>query len=383
MSYRALAVLLLLAAPAACKKANSAGGGGPGGGGFAMPVEVAAAIRDTVVDAIAATGQIDAIQSIELRPEVSGRITDILVREGQEVADGTPLFKVDDAELRAQVAQADAERQLARQALERTKQLIAQNASSTSDLEQAEAKWRGADANYDLLKTRLDRTVVRAPFGGVVGRRLVSIGTYVSSQTPLITLQSLNPQHASFDVPERYADRLRRGQLVSFQVAALPGKNFSGEVVFVDPVVALPGRTILIKARVPNNEHQLQAGMFIEARLATNIRPNAVVVPEDALLPMQGATFVWVVKDGKANQRQVTVGVRTAGWAEVQSGVEAGDQVVVGGLERLFPNAPVMARVVERHRGGPAGQESTAATNRPAQGGAAPPASPAKDSTKH
>src|SRR5437667_10527547 len=295
MSYRALAVLLLLSAPAACKKANSAAGGGPGGGGFAMPVEVAAAIRDTVVDAIAATGQIEAIQSIELRPEVSGRITDIMVREGQEVADGTPLFKVDDAELKAQVAQAEAERQLARQALERTKQLITQNASSTSDLEQSEAKSRGADANYDLLKTRLDRTVVRAPFGGVAGRRLVSIGTYVSPQTPLITLQSVNPQFASFDVPERYADRLRRGQLVRFQVAALPGKNFSGEVVFVDPVVALPGRTILIKARVPNSEHQLQAGMFIEARLATNIRPNAVVVPDETVIRIQGATFYAVV----------------------------------------------------------------------------------------
>src|SRR5260370_8617486 len=235
MSHRALAVLLLLAAPAACKKANSAagGGGGPGGpGGFAMPVEVAAAIRDTVVDAIAATGQIEAIQSIELRPEVSGRITDILVREGQEVADSAPLFKVDDAELKAQVAQAAAERQLARQALERTKQLIAQNASSTSDLEQSEAKSRGADANYDLLKTRLDRTVVRAPFGGVVGRRLVSIGTYVSSQTPLITLQSLNPQPASFDVPERYAARLRRGQRVSFQVPPLPGQHLSRDVQF-------------------------------------------------------------------------------------------------------------------------------------------------------
>jgi membrane fusion protein (multidrug efflux system) len=379
MSYRALAVLLLLAAPAACKKANSAAGGPGGPGGFAMPVEVSPAIRDTVVDAIAATGQIEAIQSIELRPEVSGRITDILVREGQEVDAGTPLFKVDDAELKAQVAQADAERQLARQALERTKQLIAQKASSASDLEQAEARSRGADANYDLLKTRLDRTEVRAPFAGVAGRRLVSIGTYVSSQTPLITLQSVNPQFASFDVPERYADRLRRGQLVSFQVAALPGKNFSGEVVFVDPVVSLPGRTILIKARVPNSEHRLQAGMFIEARLATDIRPNAVVVPEDALLPMQGATFIWVVKDGKADRRQVSIGVRTAGWAEIQGGVDAGDQVVVGGGERLFPTAPVMARVVERRRGAPTGQESTAATNRPAGSGTAPAA---KDTTK-
>src|SRR5436190_11380233 len=369
MSHRALAVLLLLAAPAACKKANSAAGGGPGGSGFAMPVEVAAPIRDTVVDAIAATGQIEAVQSTELRPEVQGRITAILVREGQAVVDGTPLFKVDDAELKAQVAQADAERQLARQALERTKQLIAQNASSTSDLEQSEAKSRGADANYDLLKTRLDRTVVRAPFAGRAGRRLVSIGTYVSPQTSLITLQSVNPQHASFDVPERYADRLRRGQLVSFQVAAIPGKNFSGEVVFVDPVVELPGRTILIKARVPNPEHQLQAGMFLEARLATEIRPNAVVVPEDALLPMQGATFVWAVKDAKASQRQVTVGVRTAGWAEVQSGVEAGDQVVVGGAERLFPGANLMPQVVERHRGAATGQESSSATTRPAGGG--------------
>ena len=360
MSVRYLAVLIVLAA--ACNKAKSAAPGGGGGGPPPMPVEVSVAIRDTVVDAIAATGQIEAVQSIDLRPEVQGRITDILVREGQEVAAGTALFKVDDAELKAQAAQAEADRQLARQALERTKSLIAQNASSSADLEQAEAKSRGADANYDLLKTRLDRTIVRAPFAGVVGRRLVSLGTFVSNQTPLISLQSVNPQHAAFQVPERYADQLRRGQLVSFQVAALPGRNFSGEVVFVDPVVELPGRTILIKARVPNPQRELAPGMFIEARLATAIRPNAVVVPEDAVLPLQGSTYVWVVKDSKADRRQVTLGVRTAGWAEIQGGgVAAGDQVVVGGLERLFPGATVMAQVVERRRGAPSGAESTAA----------------------
>src|SRR6059036_1759167 len=374
MSPRSLAVLVVLVA--ACNKAKSAApGGGAGGGMPPSPVEVAVAIRDTVVDAIQATGQIEAVQSTELRPEVQGRITEILVREGQAVVDGTPLFKVDDAELKAQVAQAEAERQLARQALERTKQLMAQHASSTSDLEQAQARSQGADANYDLLKTRLDRTVVRAPFAGVVGRRLVSIGTFVSNQTPLTSLQSVNPQHASFQVPERYADQLRRGQLVSFQVAALPGRNFSGEVVFVDPVVELPARTILIKARVPNTEYQLQAGMFIEARLATDIRPNALVVPEDAILPVQGSTYVWVVKDGKADRRQVTIGVRTAGWAEIEGGgVQAGDQVVVGGLERLFPGAPVMPQVVERHRGAPTAESTS---TRSAGGGGA------GDSAKH
>ncbi|MGH7606142.1 MAG: efflux RND transporter periplasmic adaptor subunit [Gemmatimonadales bacterium] len=364
---RAVAILALLAA---CKQANS---GSPDGGGGPppMPVEVALALKDTVVDAIQATGQIEAVQAIELRPEVEGRIVEILVREGQEVAKGMPLFKVDDAELKAQVAQAEADRQLARQALERTRQLIAENASSAADLESAEATARSAEAAYDLLQTRLERTLVRAPFAGVTGRRLVSIGTYVNAQTPLISLQSVDPQYAVFQVPERHAEQLRRGQLVTFQVAALPGRNFSGEVVFVNPVVELPSRTILIKARVPNRQRQLSAGMFIEARLATDIRPNAVVVPEDAVLALQGGTYVWVVKDGKADRRQVTLGVRTAGWAEVEGGVEPGDQVVVGGIERLFPGATVMAQVVERRRGG--------AVPAPEQGGQAGQGVPGAD----
>ena len=366
MSYRSIVLLVLLTA--ACNKAKSAapGGGGAGGGMPPMPVEVAAAVRDTVVDAIQATGQIEAVQSTELRPEVTGRITAILVREGQSVAAGTPLFKVDDAELKAQVDQAAAERDVARQALERTKQLITQNAASQADLENADANARSKAASYQLLSTRLERTVVRAPFGGSLGRRLVSVGDYVTPQTPLISLQSVNPQQAAFQVPERYAERLRLGQLVSFQVAALPGRNFSGEVVFVDPVVELPGRTILIKARVPNPERRLQAGMFIEARLATDVRPTAVVVPEDALLPLGGATFVWVVKDGAADRREVSLGVRTAGWAEIiGGGVEAGDQVVVGGAERLFPGAKVMAQLVERRRGVQTAESAAAKTPTP------------------
>ena len=355
MTRPSILALLLLAA---CK----AKAAGPGGGGMPpMPVEVSVAQRDTVVDAIAATGQIEAIQAIDLRPEVEGRIVDILVREGQEVETGTPLFKVDDAELKAQAARAEADRDLARQALQRTKQLIAQNASSAADLEKAEATARGADAQFELLQVRLERSVVRAPFTGVVGRRYVSLGDYVNTASKLTALHTVSPQYAVLNVPERYADQLKRGQLVSFQVAALPGRNFSGEVIFVDPMVELPARTILIKAIVPNPRRELASGMFIEARLATSIRPNAIVVPEDAILPMQGATYVWVVKDGKADRRQVTLGVRTAGWAEiVGGGVEAGDQVVVGGLERLFPGATVMPQVVERRRTPAATAEASA-----------------------
>lgn len=313
-----------------------------------MPVEVVVARSDTVVDAILATGQIEAVQSVELRPDIEGRIDAILVREGSLVSRGQALIKVDDAELKAEVARAEAERDLARQSLTRTRELLSQRASSQSELERAEATSRSTEAQYQLLKVRLDRTTVRAPFSGVAGRRLVSLGDYVTTSDNLMTVQTVSPQRAVFQVPERYADQLEVGQRVTFRVAALPGREFSGRVDFVDPVVQLPGRTILVKARVPNPAHLLQPGMFIEARLVTAVRPQAVVVPEDAVVPAEGSSFVWVVAAGKADRRKVNLGVRTPGFVEVTDGVKAGEQVVTGGLAMLAPGAPVMPRVVER-----------------------------------
>jgi membrane fusion protein, multidrug efflux system len=350
---RTWSVVAVAAALAACSKAESAGqpggkGGAQGGGPPAMPVEVAVARTDTVVDAILATGQIEAVQSIELRPDVEGRIAQILVREGASVSQGTPLFKVDDAELRAQVAQAEADRDLARQSLARTRDLLAQKASSQSELERAEATARSNEARLDLLKVRLQRTLVRAPFAGVVGQRTVSLGDYVTTDTRLLSLQTVSPQRVTFQVPERYADQLKVGQQVTFRVAALRGKEFTGRVDFVDPVVQLPGRTITVKAMTANPRRELQPGMFIEARLATAVRPSAVVIPEDAIIALQGATFVWVVVEGKATRRQVDLGVRTPGFVEARSGVEPKEQVVVGGQERLGEGAPVMPKVVER-----------------------------------
>ena len=357
--------VLMIAMMAGCNKAESAGeagGGGPGGGGPpAMPVEAATARADTVVDAILATGQIEAVQSIELRPDVEGRLVRILVREGSPVAQGAALFKIDDAELKAQVAQIEAERDLARQSLTRTRELLQQKASSQAELERAEATMRSNEAQLERLKTRLDRTLVRAPFAGVMGQRFVSLGDYVTTETRLAALQTVSPQRASFQVPERYAEQLKPGQSVTFRVAALPGREFTGKVDFVDPIVQLPGRTIMVKARVPNPKRELQAGMFIEARLATAVRPDAVVIPEDAILPLQGSNFVWVITDGKAARRQVELGVRTPGFVEVKSGVERAEQVVVGGQERLGEGAPVQATLVDRRPLG--GREETAAVD--------------------
>jgi membrane fusion protein (multidrug efflux system) len=269
------------------------------------------------------------------------------------VGKGTGLFRIDDAELKAQLARAQADWDLANQALKRTRDLLAQNASSAADLEQAEATERSTRAQVDLLKVRQDRTTVRAPFGGIVGQRFVSLGDYVTTSSRLVSLQTVDPQRVSFPVPERYAQRLRPGQRVQFRVAALPGEEFTGVVDFVDPVVQLPARTILVKAQVPNGRRRLQPGMFIEARLATEVRPEAVIVPEEAVLPIQGATFVWVVAEGKAARRQVGLGVRIPGFVEIRSGVDKGDQVVVGGLERLQEGMPVNATLVDRRTTAP------------------------------
>jgi membrane fusion protein (multidrug efflux system) len=354
-----LRIAVVVALAAGCNQAESADKGKQGAAGDApppMPVEVAVAASDTVVDAINASGQIEAVQAIELRPDIEGRITGIMVREGAAVARGTPLFKVDDAELRAEVARAEAERDLARQALSRTRELQTQRASSQADLERAEATSRSTEAQLQLLSVRLQRTTVRAPFAGVVGQRFVSLGDYVTTDTRLVSLQTVDPQRAAFQVPERYAEALAVGQRVVFRVAALPGREFTGVVDFVDPVVQLPGRTITVKAQVPNRKRELQAGMFIEARLATAMRPTAVVIPEDAVLPLQGQSVVWVAKDGKAARRRVELGVRSPGFVEARSGVESGEQVVVAGQERLSEGAPVAPKVVERRP--PAGAES-------------------------
>ncbi len=350
MSVMRILAVGLLGGLVACNGAKA--GEDAGAGGFALPVEVAVARQDTVVDAIQATGQIEAIQATDLQPEIEGRVVAIPMTEGGEVAKGAPLFRIDDQELKAEVARAEADRDLKEQALVRTRQLLAQNAAAISDLERADAEARSAQASLDLLKLRLSRTTVRAPFAGIAGQRLVSLGDYVTTSTKLVTVRTIDPMRVAFTVPERYAGVVRKGQRASFQVAAVPGEEFTGKVDFVSPGVQLPARTLLIKALVPNGRRKLQAGMFIEARLATAVRPRAIVVPEESVLALQGQYFVFVILDGKAARRAVTLGVRSPGEVEVNSGVDAGEQVVVGGLEMLQDGAPVKATVVERKPAG-------------------------------
>jgi membrane fusion protein (multidrug efflux system) len=306
-----------------------------------MPVDVDTARLDAVIEAVRATGRIEAVQAVDLRSDEEGRIIELLFAEGQFVAKGRPLVRIDDAMPRAQAERAKADRDLAVQQLARVRRLREQNASTPADLERAEAAARSAEAALGILDLQIERSIVRAPFSGVVGQRFVSAGDYVTSATRLLTLQTVDPQRAVIEVPERHAVRLRRGQIVEFTVAAEPGRIFRAQVDFIDPVVQEANRTIVVKGRARNADGVLKPGMFIEARLATATRADAVVVPEDAIQPLRTTNVVWAVADGKASRRVVQLGTRSQGFVEVLSGVAPGELVVVGGLERMAEGMPL------------------------------------------
>jgi membrane fusion protein (multidrug efflux system) len=334
--------------PGANAKGVAAGGkaGGAAAGGAPamppMPVDIDTARVQYIVDAVRATGHIEALQAVDLRPDEQGRVTSLLFHEGQLVARGAPLIKIDDDLLRAQAERADADRDLARQQLERVRRLREQNAAAPADLERVEAAARSANANLSVLQLQIARSTVRAPFSGVVGQRFVSVGDYVTTSTRLLTLQTVDPQRAVIEVPERHAVSLKLGQTVEFTVAADPTKKFAARVDFIDPVVEPTNRTITVKGLAPNPGRVLKPGMFIEARLATASRPNAVVIAEDAVQPLRTANVVWVVENGKASRRVVQLGARSEGVVEVLSGVKPGELVVVGGLERMGEGMTLM-----------------------------------------
>ena len=325
--------------------AGGKAGAGAGGGAPAMPpmpVDIDTARAQFIVDAVRATGHIEAIQAVDLRPDEQGRVTALLFHEGQLVSRGSPLVKVDDDLLRAQAERADADRDLAKQQLDRVHRLRDQNAATPADVERAEATARSANANFQVLQLEIARSTVRAPFSGVVGQRFVSVGDYVTTGTRLLTLQTVDPQRAVIEVPERHAVSLKLGQTVEFTVAADPTKKFAARVDFIDPVVEPTNRTITVKGLAPNPTRVLKPGMFIEARLATASRANAIVIPEDAVQPLRTANVVWVVDKGRASRRVVQLGARSQGKVEVVSGVSNGELVVVGGLERMAEGMPLM-----------------------------------------
>lgn len=315
------------------KAGQPPGKGGPGG--RPAPVEVAKAATRALQEDLAAVGTIRANETVVLRPEIAGRISRIGFTEGQAVQKGAVLVELDASVARAEFAQARAQLDLAKANYERTVELAGKNFVSPSARDQAASTLQVQEATLELARARLARYTIVAPFDGVVGLRNVSVGDFVKDGAELVTVDDAYTVKVDFRLPERYAPAVRSGQAIEFTVEALPGRTFKATVYALDAQVDANGRSILVRARADNRGQQLRGGMFARLRVVLAERPEAVVVPEEAIVPSATGQVVFRVVDGRATRTPVTLGLRREGVVEVLKGVAAGDTVVTAGQIRI------------------------------------------------
>jgi len=349
---------------------------GAPGGGSARPaaVEVAAVTPMTLVDETQATGSLRSRQGVMLRPEVGGRVRQILFEDGQRVRKGQLLVQFDDQLQQAQVAQARAELSIAQANHKRNQDLVAQNFVSQRSVDETAAALEVAHAKLALAQATLERLRVLAPFDGVTGLRLVNVGDYLKDGTDIVNIEDMDALLVDFRLPERFQARVRAGQQAQLLADALPGRPFTALIQAVDPLIDANGRSVGVRGCIDNRARQLRPGMFVRVNAVFGRRENALVVPEEAIVPQGGRSFVIKVVPGEkpgdlVSQRvAVRTGLRLPGKVEILEGLEVGDSVVIAGQQRLQRDgSPV--RVVDMSRGqGPAAGGASA----PAAGASAP-----------
>lgn len=306
----------------------------------AIRVEVAKVEERPFTRGISAVGSLRSDEAVMLRPEVAGRIQHIDFREGQAVQRNQVLIRLDDSIQSAELQQARANLSLAESQYRRAVDLQGRGFVSQQARDESSSNLKVQQAATVLAQARLDKMTIRAPFGGIVGLRDVSVGDYVNQGQDLAPLEAIDPLKVDFRVPEMYLSKLKVGQSLSVRLDAMPGQERSGKVYAVSPLVDAGGRSILLRAEVPNNDSVLRPGMFARVQLQFG-EDQALVVPEAALAPAGQSQFVFRVRDGVAERVEVTLGERREGRAEVLTGVSAGDQVVVAGFQRLTEGARV------------------------------------------
>lgn len=340
-----------------------AAGKAPGPGGpadFAVPVEVATVAMAPVAEEVTAVGTLRSNESVVVRPEISGRIAAIGFAEGTRVEKGAVLVALDASVQEAELGQARANLALRERNIRRTEELLRDKFVSQSALDEATANLRVAEANVALAQARLEKTRIRAPFAGVIGIRRVSVGDYVKEGQDLVTLEDIGALKVDFRVPEVFLTRLSRGQSLAVSTEAIPGRAFQATVEAIDPLIDESGRAVVIRARLANTEGVLRPGMFVRVRLVLAERPQALVVPEEAIVPVGAEQFVFRVAGDKAERVKVETGVRRGGRVEVVKGLAAGDVVVTAGQIKLRDGVPVRA-VRPDGKPGPEGNAAKAA----------------------
>ncbi len=304
---------------------------------------VVAMVEETELqETFAVVGSVSAQERVDLLAELDARVEKILFDEGQSVAQGQPLFQLDQIRLEARKKEAQANLVLAQANFERGKTLLADRSVSTQDFDRLSAELQQAEAALTLAEKDWGDAKVTAPFAGRISERAISVGQFVSRGTKLASLVDDSVVEVEFYVPERLSSQVAMGQTVQLITVAYPEVVFEGQVSFISPRMEERNRSVLVKARIENQKGSLKDGMFGSLRLEISHRDQALVVPEGALF-FQGdqAMVVKVDPEGRAQFQPVEVGLRLAGKAEIRSGLIASDRIVAEGWQKMGPGTKV------------------------------------------
>jgi len=314
---------------------------GPGGAGAPPVAVVAVPVRPEQISFdIEALGTTRANESVEITSKVVNQVAAVRFEEGQQVARGAVLVELDGEQVRADLAAAEASLAESRSQYERSRELYTTKILSDSQLEQIEATFKANEARVASARARVSDTVIRAPFAGRVGLRRVSVGSLISPGTVITTLDDTSTIKLDFTIPETFLPVVKPGLGITATSVAYPGVGFSGEVSSVDSRVDPATRSVTVRALVPNSKGLLKPGMFLTTRLSRGA-VDALMIPEQALVPEGGEVFVFVAKGGTVEKRKVQIGQRRVGQVQIVEGLAAGDLVVTEGTQKLRDGAAV------------------------------------------
>lgn len=315
---------------------------GPAPQRAAIPVEMTVVQTRAFVEQETAVGSLASDEAVIIRSEIAGRIDQIDFTEGQRVEKDDLLITIDDSIYRAEFNQAEARLKLSRANYDRAVDLEGRGAGTQRALDETLSKMNEDRATLDLARARLERTEMRAPFSGVIGIRQVSPGDYITAGQEIVNLEAIDPIKVAFRMPEVLLSVVETGQSVVVSVDAYPGETFEGQVYAINPRIESAGRSVELRARIPNPDSRLRPGLFARVAIIFERRENAVMIPERALVPVQGRQTVFVVEDGAVASRDITTGGRQGDQVEILSGLMPGETIVTAGQLKLREGTSVI-----------------------------------------
>ncbi len=299
----------------------------------------------TVSENIEVSGTIVSSESTEINPEISGRIINLNVREGAIVQKGLLIAKLYDADLQAQKRKLQVQLDIARQTENRYNQLEKIGGISKQDYDVTRLQVNNLRADLDIINTDIARTVIRAPFTGRLGLKMVSTGAYVSPASVITTIQKTTGLRVDFTIPEKYTGMIKKGQYVNFTIEG-SGRAYTAVIMATESGIQENTRSLTVRAQVRGDETGLIPGGFARVKLAFEPDNAALMVPTQAIIPQARGKKVYVFQNGKANFVDVETGVRDSSNIQVISGLSKGDTVIVTGLLGLKPNANVQIKQI-------------------------------------